>query len=61
MHAELNRLERIMGRRVSSLRALKVVEARRLAEGLAARRNAGALGSGTSWDQREEETWIDRL
>jgi len=50
----------LLGRSVSSLRDLTSAEARQLAEGFAARKNAGTQ-RGSSWDDREEDTWIDRL
>ncbi|WP_408897523.1 hypothetical protein ACJ5H2_00100 [Nocardioides sp. R1-1] len=55
----------LAGRPVASLRELTFVEARQVAEKLTARRKAqpGAAGSSarSSWDDREGDTWIDRM
>lgn len=53
-------VEELVGRPVASLRGLTVSEARMLLEALTARKRA-AGSTGTSWDNREEDTWIDRL
>ncbi|HTW13971.1 MAG TPA: hypothetical protein VMF51_02520 [Nocardioides sp.] len=53
-------VEEVTGRPVASLRALTSAEARALVEALAARRPA-PRSTGSSWDDRDEDTWIDRL
>lgn len=59
--AERQRLvEEIVGRPVPALRELTIPEARKLLESLAARRQSAA-GAGSSWDDRDGDTWIDRL
>ncbi len=50
----------LVGRPVASLRELTGPEARALLEKLAARR-AAPTSQGSSWDERDEETWIDRI
>jgi len=53
-------VEEIAGRPVRSLRDLTFAEARVVSEALAARRNS-TNGSGSAWDNRDGDTWIDRL
>lgn len=55
-------VEELVGRPVASLRELTYAEARALAESLASRR--GRPGSGaqrSAWEDRDGDTWIDRL
>lgn len=49
----------LVGRPVESLRALTSSEALSLLQQLAQAKPA--TGSGSSWDDRDEDTWIDRL
>lgn len=54
-------IESVLVREVASLGELKAVEARRILqriEGLHSRKPARA---GSAWDNREEDTWIDKL
>ncbi|WP_281444406.1 hypothetical protein [Paenarthrobacter nicotinovorans] len=54
-------IESVVVREVASLRELKAVDARRILqriEGLHSRKPASA---GSAWDNREEDTWIDKL
>jgi len=53
-------IEELAGRPVRSLRHLAFNEARRIVEELSARR-AGGASAGSAWDNRDEDTWIDRL
>lgn len=59
MAARQRLVEGLVGRRVQSLRDLTSPEARLLSERMAAR--SIKIEGGTSWDTREDETWIDRL
>jgi len=52
-------VEEAVGHPVANLRALTGEEAMRVLNRLGARRATSADGS--AWDQREEDTWIDRL
>jgi hypothetical protein len=52
---------KLAGREVASLRELTWSEARTVSEALAADANANGRHQGSAWDQREEDTWIDRL
>lgn len=49
-------------RPVLSLRDMTAIEARRLLTRLKERKlESGANGSGSAWDSRDEDTWIDKL
>jgi hypothetical protein len=50
----------LAGRPVASLRDLTVAEARQISEQLAARKKEGT-DTRSSWDDRESDTWIDRM
>ena len=54
-------IEELVGRSVASLRDLTFVEARTIGEKLSARRATTEASTGSAWDERDEETWIDRL
>lgn len=54
-------IEDLAGRPVGALRELTSSEARLLLEKLAESKAEGSNASGSSWDQRDEDTWIDRL
>lgn len=55
-------IERLVGRPVSSLRDLTWSEARSLGEHIAAQKLATRDSkTGSAWDDRDEDTWIDRL
>lgn len=53
-------VEELAGRPVETLRHLTFAEARKVVEELT-RRQATDGATGTAWDNREEDTWIDRL
>jgi len=53
-------IEELAGRPVPSLRHLTFAEARVIVEELS-RRRATDAATGTAWDNRDEDTWIDRL
>ena len=53
-------IEAVVGRPVESLRSLTRAEALRALPQLTPSQ-APAMGSTSSWDAREEDTWIDRL
>lgn len=62
MAARQQLVESIVERPVASLRDLTFAEARRLVDTLAeSRRRAEPEDGRSSWDTREEDTWIDRL
>lgn len=52
-------VEDLAGRPVESLRSLTRAEAMRALEALSS--DASSARPGSSWDGREEDTWIDRL
>lgn len=55
-------IEELAGRPVTSLRDLHSSEARQLLEQIQTRSaSAKAQRSGSSWDDRDEDTWIDKL
>lgn len=54
-------IERLVGRPVQALRDLTPSEATSLREQLAAKSASAQRTSGSSWDDRDEDTWIDRL
>lgn len=55
-------VEELVGRPVDSLRDLTFAESRTISEALVARRtDTRGSDAGSAWDNREEDTWIDRL
>jgi len=55
-------VKELTGTTIASVAELTAATAHRLSERLAARvRDAGKTRTGNSWDDREEDTWIDRL
>lgn len=54
-------IESIVFREVGSLRELRAVEARRIIIRIRQRAAARPKSTGSAWDTREEDTWIDRL
>lgn len=54
-------IESVVVREVASLRELKAVEARRIIQRIEGLRSAKLTSAGSAWDQREEDTWIDKL
>lgn len=55
-------IESVVFRDVKALRDLTAVEARRVIERLKSRTSAPAsTRTGSSWDTRDEDTWIDKL
>ena len=53
-------IEAVVGRPVESLRSLTTAEAMRALERLSPT-SAPNTGSMSAWDDRDEDTWIDRL
>ncbi len=53
-------IEIIAGRSIDSLRSLTRAEALRVVEQLGSA-SAASTRSTSAWDQRDEDTWIDRL
>lgn len=54
-------VEEIVGHPITALRELTYDEVRPLLEGLHARKAASPTSSSSAWDERDEDTWIDRL
>lgn len=54
-------IESVVLREVASLRELKAVEARRILQRINGLRSSNPATTGSAWDNREEDTWIDRL
>ncbi|WP_454130537.1 hypothetical protein [Microbacterium aurum] len=55
-------VKELTGTTITSVADLTAATAHRLVERLAARvRDVGKTRTGNSWDDREEDTWIDRL
>lgn len=55
-------VEELVDRPVASLRELRFADVRPVLEALHARRSAThAIPKGSAWDQRDEDTWIDRI
>jgi DNA polymerase-3 subunit epsilon len=54
-------IESTVLRSVRSLSSLTALEARRILAILGKRMPGGQNVSGSSWDNREEDTWIDKL
>ncbi|WP_394159790.1 hypothetical protein [Galactobacter valiniphilus] len=56
-----NALESAAGRQLRSLRDLFADEVHEVARRLAMRGSRASTPTGSAWDTREEDTWIDRL
>jgi hypothetical protein len=54
-------IESVVVREVASLRELKSVDARRIIQRIEGLRSSKPASTGSAWDNREEDTWIDRL
>ncbi|MFE6507638.1 hypothetical protein ACFVDI_05745 [Nocardioides sp. NPDC057767] len=54
-------IENLVGRPVAALRELHFADVRALLEALHARRVTDETETGSVWDQRDEDTWIDRI
>lgn len=54
-------IESVLAREVASLRKLKAVEARRILQRIEGLHSRKAESTGSAWDNREEDTWIDKL
>lgn len=54
-------IESVVLREVASLRELKAVEARRILQRINGLCNSNPATTGSAWDNREEDTWIDKL
>ena len=48
-------------RPVEALRDLKATDVRHVLARILSRASAASQGTGSAWDQRGEDTWIDRL
>ena len=54
-------IESVVVREVSSLRELQAVEVRRILQRIHDLGGSKPTRSGSAWDNREEDTWIDKL
>lgn len=54
-------IESVVVREVASLRELKAVEARRIIQRIEGLDSPRPTSAGSAWDNREEDTWIDKL
>lgn len=54
-------IESVVVHEVASLRELKAVEAGRILQRINGLRSSKAASAGSAWDNREEDTWIDKL
>ena len=54
-------IESVVLREVAGLRELKAVEAQRILQRIAGLGTRNAASTGSAWDNREEDTWIDKL
>jgi hypothetical protein len=55
-------VEELTGKRITSVKELQERDAQTLIHRLAAKVNAiGRRNTGNTWDDREEDTWIDKL
>ncbi|MEU4450207.1 hypothetical protein AB0F44_02700 [Nocardioides sp. NPDC023903] len=54
-------VEELVGHPITALKELTYDEVRPLLEGLHARKAASPTSSTSAWDDRDEDTWIDRL
>lgn len=54
-------IESVVVREVASLRELKAVETRRILQRINGLRSSSSATTGSAWDNREADTWIDKL
>ncbi|MDE8670632.1 hypothetical protein PY310_18800 [Pseudarthrobacter sp. H3Y2-7] len=54
-------IESVVVREVSSIRELRAVEAPRILQRIEGLRSTKPASAGSAWDNREEDTWIDKL
>jgi hypothetical protein len=54
-------IESVVVREVASLRELKAADAPRILRRIEGLRSPRTAFSGSTWDNREEDTWIDKL
>jgi DNA polymerase-3 subunit epsilon len=54
-------IESVVVREVMSLRELKAVDALRILKRIEGLRSPKPTSTGSAWDNREEDTWIDKL
>lgn len=54
-------IESVVFRSVASLRDLQAVEAHRILKVISDMQNSRSDSQGSAWDNREEDTWIDKL
>lgn len=61
MDARQEFVETTVLRRVPSLRELTALEARRVIDRLKSTKQTQRTNSGNAWDDRDHDTWIDKL
>lgn len=54
-------IESVVIREVASLHDLRAIEAHRILKRIEDRGSSGPKATGSAWDTREEDTWIDKL
>ena len=54
-------IESCTARPIANIRQLQARDVRRVLKRIAERQNYQKPASGSSWDNREEDTWIDKL
>jgi hypothetical protein len=54
-------IESVVLREVDSLRQLRSIDAQRILQRLRKQANPAPRFTGSAWDTREEDTWIDKL
>lgn len=54
-------IESVVLREVDSLRRLRSIDAQRILQRLRQQANPAPRLTGSAWDSREEDTWIDKL
>lgn len=54
-------IESVVLREVDSLRQLRSIDAQRILQRLRQQTNPAPQWTGSAWDTREEDTWIDKL
>ncbi|MHA7223090.1 hypothetical protein ACX80S_12310 [Arthrobacter sp. RHLT1-20] len=54
-------IESVVLREVDSLRQLRSIDAQRILQRLEQRASPSGTPTGSAWDNREEDTWIDKL
>lgn len=54
-------IESVVLREVSSIRELRAVDVPRILQRIEGLRSSKPASTGSAWDNREEDTWIDKL